>query len=121
MPTFRKKYLINSVRNKRAKDPFDQLIFEKGLRIRHLILDKDLDLMVVVLNSGIVIKSKLSDFDRLQKASSKQLHNWELSSGGISIEWPDLNEDLSLKGFIKSSYINRALRTLKGDQENIFA
>jgi hypothetical protein len=40
---------------------------------------------------------------------------------GVAIEWLDLNEDLSLKGFIKSSYLNRALRTLKGNQENIFA
>jgi len=120
MRTFRKRYLAQPVRNKRATDPFDQLIFEKDLRIRHLLLDKGMDLMVLVLSSGIIIKSKLSDFPKLSKANQKQLNNWKLISEGVAIEWPDLDEDLSLKGFIKSSYMNRALRTLKGNQENIF-
>ena len=110
---------MNLIRNKRASDPFDQLIFEKGLRIRHVLLDQDIDLLVLVLNSGIIIKSKLSDFPKLKKASLKKLNNWELTSDGVAIEWPDLDEDLSLKGFIKSTYMNRALRTLKGNQENI--
>lgn len=109
------------VRNKRATDPFDQLIFERSLRIRHLLLDKDMNLMVMVLSSGIIVKSKLSDFPKLQRASLKHLNNWQLIGGGVAIEWPDLNEDLSLKGFVKKAYMNRALRTLKGNQENIFA
>jgi len=109
------------IKNKKASDPFDQLIFEKGLRIRHLLLDKGIDLMALVLSNGIIIKSKLSDFPRLRKASEKQLNDWQLISKGVGIEWPGLDEDLSLKGFIKSAYLNRALHTLNGSQENIFA
>ena len=119
MPTFRKKN-TTTVRNKRATDPFDQLIFEKGLRIRNMLLDQDLDLMVLVLSNGIIIKSKLSDFPRLNKANAKQLNNWSLSDQGAGIEWPELNEDLSLKGFIKSAYLNTALHILEGNQENVF-
>ena len=115
MPTFRKKN-TTPVRNKRARDPFDQLIFEKGLRIRNMLLDQDLVLMVLVLSNGIIIKSKLSDFPRLNKANAKQLNNWSLSDQGAGIE----NEDLSLKGFIKSAYLNTALHILEGNQENIF-
>ena len=116
-----KKKIKIGVRNKRATDPFDQLIFEKGLRIRHLLLDKGIDLMALVLSNGTIIKSRLSDFPKLHNASEKQLNRWELISEGVGIEWSDLDEDLSLKGFIKIAYMNRALRTLKGDQENIFA
>ncbi len=119
MPTFRKKN-TTPIKNKRATDPFDQLIFEKGLRIRNMLLDRDLDLMVLILSNGIIIKSKLSDFPRLNKANAKQLDNWSLSGQGVGIEWPELNEDLSLKGFIKSAYLNTALHILEGNQENIF-
>lgn len=121
MSTLRKRRSVDLVRNKRATDPLDQLIFEKGLRIRHVLLDRDIDLLVLVLNSGIVVKSKLSDFPKLKKASTKKLNNWELIGEGVGIEWPTLGEDLSLKGFIKSAYMNRALKTLKGNQENILA
>ena len=38
MPTLRKKH-IAPVRNKHAVDPFDQIIFEGGLRIRHFATD----------------------------------------------------------------------------------
>ena len=77
--------------------------------------------MVLVLSNGTVVKSKLSDFPRLNKASLKQLSNWKLISDGVAMEWLDLDEDLSLKGFINTAYLNRALHTLKGNQENIFA
>ena len=121
MNTLKSKKYRDHVRNKRASDPFDQLIFEKGLRIRHLLLDRPIDLMALVLTNGAIIKSRLSDFPKLRKATEKQLNHWELVSGGVGIEWPDLDEDLSLKGFIKSTYMSRALHALKGDPENIFA
>ncbi len=120
MSTLRKRHAVNPVRNKKAIDPFDQLIFEKSLRIRHVLLDQDMDLLILVLSNGIVIKSKLSDFPKLKNATVKKLNNWELVGDGVAIEWPDLDEDLSLKGFIKSTYMNRALHTLKGNQENTF-
>lgn len=112
---------ITKIKGKRAVDPIDRIIFEEGLRIRHLLLDRALDLLVLVLSNGIVIKSKISDFPRLSKASEKQLGNWKLISEGVGIEWPDLNEDLSLKGFIRNEDMNLALRILKGNQENILA
>ncbi len=118
MPSLRKKH-IAPIKDKRSPDPFDQIIFEGGLRIRHVVLDRSLDLIVLVLNNGIVIKSKISDFPRLNKSNEKQLNNWALTGEGVGIEWPELDEDLSLKGFIKSAYINRALLTLQGNQENI--
>jgi Protein of unknown function (DUF2442) len=119
MSTLRKKYR-GQISNKKATDPFDKLIFEKGLHIRHLLLDKGIDLLALVLSNGAIIKSQISEFPRLRRATIKQLKNWKLVGGGIAVEWPDLDEDLSLKGFITSSYMSKALQTLQGKSEHIF-
>lgn len=116
MTTLHKRTLT---KNKRATDPIDQLIFEGGLRVRHVFLDRKLDLMVLILSNAAIIPSKISDFPRLSKASEKQLNKWSLIGEGIGIEWPELDEDLSLRGFIKSASMNHALQTLKGNQEKI--
>ena len=113
------KKRVSLFKNKRASDPLYQLIFEKGLRVLHMILDRNLDLIVLILSNGIVVKSKVSNFPRLKKASVKHLNNWNLVSDGAGIEWPDLNEDLSLKGFIKSANTSKTLHALQGDQEGI--
>jgi hypothetical protein len=105
---------LNKIQNKRASDPFDILIFEKGLRIKNVMIDKDLDLMIIVLNNGFVIKEILSDYPLLKKAATKNLNNWRLISGGIGISWEKLNEDLSLKGFLKNGAIQETLRLLQG-------
>src|SRR5215204_5355299 len=104
----------NRIQNKRSKDPFDQLIYEKGLKIKTVLVDKELDLLIIVLNNGIVIKETISDYPALQKASGKNLNEWRLISGGSGISWEKLNEDLSLKGFIKNSALHEMLRLLKG-------
>ena len=116
MTTLHKKR--TSIRNKKATDPIDQVIFEMGLRIRHLLLDRKLNLLI--LSNGAIIKSKISDFSKLNKASEMQLNNGSLISEGVGIDWPDLDEDLSLRGFIKSTFMDRTLRTLNRNQESIF-
>lgn len=103
--------------NNRAKDPFDRLIFEQNLRAKQVVVDKDLDLMVVVFNNGHILKVRISDYPRLHKAGKKQLENWSFIGGGIGIRWEDLDEDLSIKGFIKTAALNDALRKLQG-QDN---
>jgi hypothetical protein len=104
----------NKIHNKKSIDPFDQLIHEKGLRIKTLVIDKELDLIAVFLNNGIIIKEAISNYQRLKRASSKNLDNWRLISGGTGVTWDKLNEDLSLKGFIKNSALHEMLRLLKG-------
>jgi hypothetical protein len=99
--------LENQVENKRSTDPIDQLIFEGGLRIKKIWFDKDLDLIIVLLNNKKIIKRPLSDFDRLKNAQLEELENFE--NDGIGIHWPDLDEDLSLRGFIKYELSSMAL------------
>ena len=89
----------HKVTDKKATDPLDQLIFEDGLRIKTLWFDQDLDLLVVLLNNKKIIQRPISDFNRLKNATKTQLDNYE--NDGIGIHWPDVDEDLSLRGFLK--------------------
>ena len=82
----------------RQKDMLDQLIEEQGLRIRRVYVDKELDLFLVLLNSKKVIKRTLSDFPRLAKAAESAIYQYE--TDGLGIHWPEIDEDLSLKGFL---------------------
>lgn len=106
--------------NKRAADPFDRLIFEKGLRITQVVVEKKLDILLVILNNSRVLKIRLSDYDKLKKASQTKLNSWKLISNGVGIEWKELDEDLSLKGIIKTAAMNAALQSLEGKGEYSF-
>ncbi len=82
-------------------DTLEQLIFEGGLRIKAVHFHPDIDLMLIVLNNKKVLQRPISTSSRLQKATIEQLNNYQLISGGVGIHWPELDEDLSLKGFLK--------------------
>ena len=108
---------LTRANDKKSTDPIDKLIFEKGLRISYLMIDKKLDLLAAVLNNGKVLQFRISDYPRLKKATAKQLGKWKLISKGVGVEWEELDEDLSIKGMIKTTAINGALRNLMSDKE----
>ncbi len=113
-----KQHGMNTLKdNIKAKNPIDILIFEKGLRIKNAIIDKDLDLIGVILNNGKIVEAKISYFPLLNGATEKELKNWRLISEGIGISWDDLNEDLSIKGFIETAAINEMLEHLQTPSE----
>ena len=89
----------NKIVNKRAGDPIDQLIFEDGLRMKKIWFDLGLDLIIVLLNNKKLLKRPISDLKRLIGANETQLN--QFVNDGIGIHWPDLDEDLSLRGFLK--------------------
>ncbi len=102
----------SEIKNKRSTDPFDRLIFEKGLRINQVFPDKKLGVLIILLNNSKVLRVNLSDFKSLAKATQNQLNDWELISGGVGVHWNKLNEDLSLKGIIKDTALNNVLLQL---------
>jgi hypothetical protein len=104
----------NEIKNKRSTDPFDRLIFEKGLRINQIFPDKKLGVIIILLNNSKVLRVNLSDFKSLAKATQNQLNDWELISGGVGVHWNKINEDLSLKGIIKDTALNNVLLQLLG-------
>ncbi|WP_158276090.1 DUF2442 domain-containing protein [Brumimicrobium oceani] len=101
---------MNNKDDKRSSDSIDRLIFEQKLCIKTLHIDKDLDLLLLIFNNGNVLKAKLSDYPRLKKANNSQLSDYKLINGGVGIQWEALEEDLSLKGFIKTSALNQMMR-----------
>ncbi len=87
-----------------GRDELDSLILQEKVQISNLFIDQSLNLMLIVLSNSKVIKRKISDFDTLMKASSSQLMNFE--NDGMGLHWPDLDFDLSLKGFLQFELIH---------------
>ncbi len=105
--------LKNKETNISSKDPIDILIFEKGLRIKSIVVDKELDLFAIILNNGKILNSKLSLYPKLKGASEGELEKWQLINNGIGITWENLDEDLSVKGFIQMVAMSEMLEHLQ--------
>lgn len=93
-------------------DAIEVMILRECLRIADVHPYKELDLLAIVLNSGDVLQARISDFARLKKASAAQLKKWRLIGGGIGIHWEALDEDLSLRGFVRDAAQQEVLRRL---------
>lgn len=52
------------------------------------------------LQDGRIISVPLSWYPPLLQASPEQRDNWRLIGRGVGIHWPDLDEDLSVRGFM---------------------
>ena len=55
------------------------------------------------LNDGRIVGMPLTWFPRLHNATESQRLNYELWNDGSWIHWEDLDEDLSVEGFITFS------------------
>jgi hypothetical protein len=99
--------------NKPPSDPLDKLIFDRHLYIKGVVISRQYGKMFIMLNKGLlgmvgnVLTFNLADYPLLKGASEKQLNDWRLISRGIGIHWEELDEDLSLRGFI-DAYIKEA-------------
>jgi len=93
-------------------DNIEKLIYEEGLKIITLHFHSDLDLMLIVLSNKKVLNRAISSWQRLIQATSEELHNYRLIGKGAEVHWPYVDEDLSLKGFLKEE-IDRSLRDIK--------
>ncbi len=90
--------------NKWALDTIDDMILNKGLRIKDLYFDKELDLMLVILNNRKILTRTISNYKLLKNGSISALNSYELSKTGI--HWSDLDEDLSLRGFLEEEMLS---------------
>lgn len=90
---------MNTLENK--YDALDSLIYREGLRIEAIDIHRNMDLLLVVLNTKAILRQKISIYPRLKNATDEQLHYYEFIGNGTGIHWPDVDEDLSLKGFLQ--------------------
>lgn len=84
-------------------DPIDKMIFEEGIKIMSVYFHKDLDVMLILLSNRKILERKISITKRLAEATEEQLYKYEISRTGI--HWPELDEDLSLRGFLKEEML----------------
>jgi hypothetical protein len=97
-------------------DAIESLIFNEGLRMEAISIHRELDLFLVVLNTKVILRQKISTYPRLQSATNEQLLAYEWISNGTGIHWPELDEDLSLKGFLRDE-----LRNIVGTKNDALA
>jgi hypothetical protein len=60
----------------------------------------DAEMMRVTFMDGRVLGVPLVWFPTLHAATPKQRTRYEIGGGGISLHWPDLDEDLSVAGLM---------------------
>ncbi len=93
-------------------DAIENLIFNEGLKIKSVNFSNSLDKMFIHLNNNLVFIVPTHSFGKLKNASAKSLNNYKLIAGGTGIHWAELDEDLSLKGFLKE-YLKQKVQTEK--------
>ncbi|MCP9750889.1 DUF2442 domain-containing protein [Ferruginibacter sp. HRS2-29] len=99
---------MNILHNK--YDTIENIIFKQGLRITSLELNPEHDKLLIYLNTNMTLVAPTKNYKGLKNASVKRLKNYRLISDGVGIHWPDLDEDLSLKGFLKE-FLNQKLKS----------
>ena len=87
-------------------DAIEKLIHQENLQIITLDFHPELDVMLIILNTKVVLHQKLSSYPRLSSADKNMLSQYKLIAGGTGIHWPHLDEDLSLKGFLQDELRN---------------
>ena len=60
----------------------------------------DSGVMHVTFMDGRILSVPLVWFPRLHKATAQQRARHEIAGGGISLHWPELDEDLSVAGLL---------------------
>jgi Protein of unknown function (DUF2442) len=99
-------------------DSLEQIIFKHNLRIKNIMFYREFDKIIILLNNGSFLTFKFTSFPALNKATEEQLLNNTLISGGLGIHFKELDEDYSLKGFLKL-YLENNLLTLTDGPGNI--
>ena len=84
-------------------DSLEQIIYEDGIRIKEIDVHPDIDMLLIILNTGRILQEKISKYPLLRNATVTALKKYELIGNGTGVHWPELDEDLSLKGFLRDT------------------
>jgi hypothetical protein len=66
----------------------------------------ELDMMLIILNTSAILWQKISSYPNLKTADKDALKEYEIIADGTGIHWSALDEDLSLKGFLRDELRN---------------
>jgi len=74
-------------------------------RVDHLVFEGD---VMTITVDGKALRFPLSQLSqRLLKATPEQRQHFEISSSGYGIHWPEVDEDLSVEGLLRTSESTR--------------
>jgi hypothetical protein len=74
------------------------LAVEKKIAITYVTADDRT--LTVILSDGRRLSLPLEWYPRLKHGTPAERNNWRIIGRGEGINWPDLDEDLSLDGFL---------------------
>jgi hypothetical protein len=60
----------------------------------------DDEMMHVTLTDGRIISVPIRWFPLLREATPQQRERYEIGGGGVSLHWPEIDEDLSIAGLM---------------------
>ena len=60
----------------------------------------DREMMTVLFTDGRLLSVPLVWFPALRNATAQQRKQFEIGGGGVSLHWPELDEDLSIAGLM---------------------
>jgi hypothetical protein len=60
----------------------------------------DDEMLVVRLEDGRELRIPIEWYPSLRDATDAQRQRWEFIGGGVGVHWPDLDEDLSIRGML---------------------
>ena len=66
------------------------------------------DLMAVYLTDGRIISVPVIWFPLLHAATPTQREGYEIGGGGISLHWPEIDEDISIAGLLAGADLQSA-------------
>lgn len=87
---------MNSLANKISLDSLDY----RAIRVE--VTENEL---IVFLEDGREIKTPIEFFPKLARAEMTVRKNYRLIGPGIGIEWPDLDEHLSVRGIVLGNHV----------------
>jgi len=71
------------------------------------------DTLAVDLADGRTIAWPLEWLSRLSHATPAERANWQVTGGGAGIHWPDLDEDIGVKGLLAGRASGESQKSLK--------
>lgn len=99
-------------------DFLDRIIFDDGLKIvdAKIVFGKEPHI-ALLLNTDDWIDGSLAGYVRLEGVQKEKLRDFKIIGGGTIIEWDELDEHLSLKGFIRDQMIRQCLPNYNNQQK----
>lgn len=85
-------------------NPIEAAIVLNGLKISSLVIQKENNTLLFILNNGTILQRRLDEIDELGRATAEQLNKFENMGDGVI--WTDIpSVDISLKSLIQQELI----------------